>query len=620
MWSFFSCLSLRPSRRHDLDDDLPSALYCAEDPAELVRTIRDSVVGEGAVFPGPFGPRRITYSDYTASGRALSFIEDTIQRDILPHYANTHSESSHVGRQTLRFREDARAAIHRSVGGGPDDLVVACGSGSTAAIRKVIDILGLSKPTTPRTVVFIGPYEHHSNELPWRESAADVVCISLTDDGQIDQADLARRLVEFRDCACIGSFSAGSNVTGLLSDVSTITTLLHRHGALALWDYAACAPYVPINMNPSRSPSSLANLDAIFISPHKFPGGPGTPGILVAKRHLFRNAVPSTPGGGTVDFVTHTSHRYTPDLVAREEGGTPAIVESIRAGLVFQLKDRVGPAHIQRLEHSFARRAIQRWRRHPHLHLLGNLDLPRLSIISFNVLSPSGGVLHHNFVVALLSDLFGIQTRGGCSCAGPYGHRLLSVGDALSSRFAAAIAAGHEGLKPGWVRLNFNFFLSERTFEFVLDAVEFVASYGKRFLPLYRFDPHTGAWTHRDSHPVRRLADLDVGLSPSSSAKQGGERASERVFPRYLAEARRLAEKLDAAPSEEGEWVDPFPPEVRGLRWFVLPGIEGVELTMGGGAGVAGGESEEKVMGEKVDLAKTPSVSEVAHLSYAVAA
>ena len=496
----------------------------------MIETIRASVIGDDAAVVGPFGLRRVTYADYTASGRSLGFVEDFIRDAVLPLYANTHTESSGTGLQTTRFREDARRIIREAVGGDVrDHVVLFAGSGSTGAIDRLIDCLEIRLPADladrydladhvppgDRPVVFIGPYEHHSNELPWRESLADVVVIPEDHDGRIDLADLEAELIAHADRPLkIGSFSAASNVTGVISDVRAISILLHRHGALSLWDFAAAAPYVSIEMGPfaetsaGRETDPLAYKDAIFISPHKFIGGPGTPGVLVARRELFRNRVPSVPGGGTVAYVNPTEHRYLSDIEHREEGGTPAIVESIRAGLVFGLKEAVGTEAIREREEAFIRRAIERWSGHPNIDILGNPALDRLSIVSFVVRHPapagSPRYLHHNFVVALLNDLFGIQSRGGCSCAGPYGHRLLGIDLERSHEFEREIARGSEGIKPGWVRVNFNYFISEAVFEFILGAVELVASDGWRLLPHYRFEPDSGCGATPAARPNRR--------------------------------------------------------------------------------------------------------------------
>lgn len=547
---------------------------------DLVERIRESVIGRDTAVETPFGLRRVTYADYTASGRSLTFIEDYIRDQVLPLYANTHTETSGTGLQTTRFREDAREIIRESVGANrAEHAVIFAGSGSTGAVDRLIGILGIRLPKglddrhhlsdripiAERPVIFVGPYEHHSNELPWRESIADVIEIDEDPDGRIDLGQLEARLVEYaRRPLKIGSFSAASNVTGIISDTGAVTALLHSHGALSFWDFAASAPYVGIDMG-SRDGDRLAYKDAVFISPHKLIGGPGTPGVLVVRRELLTNAVPAVPGGGTVQYVSPDHHRYLPDQEHREEGGTPAIIESIRAGLVFKLKSEVGIDRIRALEHHFIRRAIESWTQNPNIRILGNPEADRLSIVSFVVQAPRG-VLHHNFVVALLNDLFGIQARGGCSCAGPYGHRLLGIDLETSSQFEQMIANGCEVIKPGWVRLNFNYFIPEEEFEYILEAVHLVANDGWRLLPLYTFDPETAVWRHRDGLPkppaTLRTADFsgsDHGPDPIS--------VPITALGDHLAEAKRILS--DAPASSDGS--PRLPPEAERLRWFPTP-------------------------------------------------
>ena len=569
--------------------------------ARLIETIRGAIIGDDSALDGPYGSRRVTYADYTASGRSLGFVEDFIRDEVMPLYANTHTEGSGTGRQTTQFRHDARDVIHRAVGGGADDVVIFTGSGATGAINKLIEILNLRIPADlslryglreripaeERPVVFIGPFEHHSNELPWRESIADVVVIREDADGRADLAHLADELARHAARPLkIGSFSAASNVTGIASDTRAISSLLHLHGALSLWDFAAAGPYVQITMNASE-PGGLDYKDAIFMSPHKFIGGPGTPGVLVAKRHLLKNTVPGQPGGGTVRYVNEQSHRYIDDPVSREEGGTPAIIESIRAGLVFQLKEAVGAAAIREREVDFIERAITSWSTSPNIHILGNKSAWRLSIVSFvvrhnGVPGNTKPYLHHNFVVALLNDLFGIQARGGCSCAGPYGHRLLGIDLDTSREFEREIVRGCEGIKPGWVRVNFNYFLSETQFQFLLDAIHLIASDGWRLLPHYTFDPDTGDWRHRSGHGAQpmRLADISYRTGKMAYRSRHGTEP-EWALPGYLEEARKII--ADAATAYRTlSLADPAStPDFESLRWFPLPAEVLAELRAG---------------------------------------
>ena len=415
-------------------------------------------------------------------------------------------------------------------------------------------------------MVFVGPYEHHSNELPWRESIADVVVIGEDADGHVDLADLESQLVRYAQRPLlIGSFSAASNVTGILTDTSAVAALLHTHGALSFWDYAAAGPYVPIRVSASR-PDQDDHKDAIFLSPQQPPGRAAdsrrsgrTP------RSSVRNEVPTVPGGGTVAFVDPVGHRYLDDPVAREEGGTPAIIESIRAGLVVGLKQAVGTDLIAAREERLWRHVLRRWADSPGIEILGSRQAARLSIVSFRI---RHGVdfLHHNFVVAVLNDLFGIQARGGCSFAGPYGHRLLAIGAALSARFARRNRSRLRGcetrLEPGQPQLLH------------LRRPGRLHRRGRRAhrrrrlspAPPVRFDPHTGLWRHASGPPRPQISLADVTYGPDGTMNypRGRGRAGEDAFPGYLRQARAL---LAALSSQLDDGNTGLSPEFEALRW-----------------------------------------------------
>jgi selenocysteine lyase/cysteine desulfurase len=535
-------------------------------------TLRKNIIGHDAVINGPFGPRRLMYADYVASGRSYGPIEDTIRNSVLPLYANTHTESSTTGRQSTAYREQARSIIGQSLNAGDDDAILFCGAGCTGAIDKLIGILRLKLPkgisrfgikteiaAKNRPVVFIGPYEHHSNDVQWRETIADVVTIAETDDGLLDLTDLEKQLKKYKNRPLkIGSFSAASNVTGIITDVQPVAKILHEHGAMACFDFAASAPYVSIDMNPDGG----IPLDAIYISAHKFLGGPGTPGLLVLKKELAQNKTPVIPGGGTVSYVSPCAQAYLSDIEHREEGGTPDIVGAIRAGLVFDLREKIGAQKISTHEQKFSELAIKRWGAHKNIQILGSSTAERLPIFSFLIRSGKGKYLHYNFVVALLNDLFGIQGRGGCSCAGPYGHRLLDIDLHMSQEYEAVISTGVEILKPGWVRAGFNYFYSDEEAELLLSAVEWIAEHGKEMLTYYGFNSATGVWTHIDAGEDK-MSDL---INPAQAMPLNSAPDS---IDKLIAYADTCIENAPACCAKSDCCILDTTPEH--LCWFSLP-------------------------------------------------
>ena len=567
------------------------------DPASLTPdALRAHTIGIDAPITTPFGARRIVYADFTASGRQLDFVEDHL-RDVAAVYANAHTEDSVTGRTATRLLHDAEAAIKRAVGAGEGGKVICCGNGSTGAIHKLQQILGVAiPPATLRElerrlgperadgeasgrlardlrdrgpVVFVGPFEHHSNEITWREGLCTVVEIGLDADGLVDLADLEAQLQDPRWAGRrkIGSFCAGSNVTGVLASVHQIARLLHAHDALAVFDYAASGPYVEIDMSGGGDPA--ARLDAVFLSPHKFLGGPGASGLLVFHESLYpRDLPPSVGGGGTVVYVTQSVHDYSDDIEARETPGTPGLFQTLRAAYALDVKAAVGVEAITAREHAHLARALARWREDGRIDILGpDRAEGRLGIVSFNIVDWVGGVLHPRFVTVLLDDLFGIQSRAGCSCAGPYGHRLLDIGPDQSERLRACSRDGLHGFKPGWARVGFHYSMDDAEADFVADAVLFVAEHGARFMPLYAFDVASGSWTHREGSSVALPYGLETALGDRPAPSAPLSRADrQRYYRETLRAARELASGLEAPAL--GRRLDS---EYADLQFFALP-------------------------------------------------
>lgn len=613
-------------------------------PSDALLGARAAAVGLGAVVGTALGERLSVYCDWAATGRAHAGVERCVLEGVLPTLANTHTTTSAAGLQTTCFREEARGAVARATNcrvqrsDKHSDVVVFAGHGATGAVNKLVGVLGLDRPLrvgasdSERAVVFVGPHEHHSNLLPWRESSALVVAVPEGVDGRVDEAALKAMLEEHkRHPLLIGAFSAASNVTGIEADVDGITETLHRAGALALWDYAQAAPFASLDMNPVRMLADGSGVnpwvykDAAFVATHKMLGGPGAPGILLAKRALFSLAsAPAAPGGGTVFFVTPRDHRYLSSREEREEGGTPDVVGAARAGLAFAVRARLLAAGGEARDRALGARVDAALRRVPSVEVLGPAaaSVARLASVSFMVRAPvamaggraqgaagtaAGLYLHYNFVCALLNDVFGVQCRGGCACAGPYGLALLGISDADAAAIEAQLLDKHEVLRPGFARLSFAPFMSDDEVEYVLAAVRAVAAHGWRALPQYRFDTRTGECKHASrarSFPERRwLAHMDWERGAGSGEAGGSEytavphvRGDGKIAARMAAQLAAGEEWLAALAPGGGEWSGDaaglnasLEGEAEALRWFMLPAEAHAAM---GGAPPSGGEAD----------------------------
>jgi selenocysteine lyase/cysteine desulfurase len=526
--------------------------------------IRRQIIGNDLIFKTPFGERNILYADYTASGRGLTIIEEKI-KNILRSYANTHTEDDYSGKYLTQLFHQALKRIKELVNAGDNGKIISVGSGSTGALKKLQEILGVYIPPatkerifksidplgksggeevqvmieSEKPVVFIGPYEHHTNELMWREAFVEVIVIGLDPQGRIDQTELAHKISDkkFQNRLKMASFSAGSNITGIRTDVYKIAKICHDNNSLIFFDFAAVAPYLEIDMNKDDD----TYFDAIFFSPHKFLGGPGSSGILVFREELYRSDLPpTTAGGGTVDYVGFHVHDYSKDIETREMAGTPPILQTIRAALAMDLKEKIGPDRIEDIEAEYTKDFLSRLKRMPNIVMVGRVDPEeKIPIISFNI-RHLDRILHPKFVTKLLNDLFGIQSRAGCSCAGPYGHLLLEIGDELSSKYREVIQQGLLGLKPGWVRVNIHYTFSREDVDFLVRAIDFVATHGHLFLSQYLFDIHTGEWKHKEFQEY----ETDFSIENSFETKCVDLSRIEEIRESYFQKAEKMARKL----------------------------------------------------------------------------
>jgi selenocysteine lyase/cysteine desulfurase len=460
---------------------------------------RGNIVGINASIPTPYGIKPMIYADWTASGRLYGPIEDHMRDVVGPLVGNTHTETSYTGRMMTNWYKDAVETIRKHINAGSDDIVICAYSGMTGVVNKLQRMLGLRvheqyrdrllPAEKDRAVVFVTHMEHHSNQTSWLETLADVVIIPPDSKGLPDLDALDRLLLYYANRPVkIGAFTSCSNVTGILTPYHKMAALMHKHGGVCFVDFAASAPYIDINMHPENPDERL---DAVYFSPHKCLGGPGSSGVLAFNRSLYRNTVPDISGGGTVDWTNPWGeHKYHDDIEAREDGGTPGFLQTMRTALALTLKNEMTTTRIQAREHQLLTTLWKAFKTIPGLHVLGGTALPRLGIVSFVI---SG--LHYNLVAALLNDRFGIQVRSGCSCAGTYGHYLLNLTRELSEAIKTRVLGGDMSVKPGWVRLSLHPTMTDEELDFVIEAIRQIAENGMEWAKSYRYDPATNEFT-----------------------------------------------------------------------------------------------------------------------------
>ncbi len=466
-------------------------------------------------FLGPCGEQTLLYADWTASGRLYRPIEQCLLEQFGPLVGNTHSESSTTGVAMTRAYQHAQALLKRHVRAGPADVIITQGSGMTAVVNKLQRMLGLrlpeqlapfcSLPEALRPVVFITHMEHHSNQTSWLETVADVEVIPPDARGLVAVEHLEEALKRYRARPLkLGAFTDCSNVTGIRTPVHALARVMHEHGGHCFVDFAASAPYVDINMHPG---DPLEKLDAVYFSPHKFLGGPGSPGVLVFDSELYHNRVPDQPGGGTVNWTNPWhQHSFVDNIEAREDGGTPGFLQTIKAALAVQLKEAMGTSRIRKREQALLGLLLAELRAIPRLHILADHVEERLPIVSFYVED-----VHYNLLVRLLNDRFGVQVRGGCSCAGTYGHYLLHVDPNRSHRITEKIDRGDLSEKPGWVRISLHPTTTTEEVQTVADAVRSSVKHAEAWGADYVYSPTTNEFRHvRDEqgHNVERLFQL----------------------------------------------------------------------------------------------------------------
>lgn len=462
---------------------------------------RNDIIGVDQTFNSPYGHQKIIYTDWTASGRLYRPIEEKLMNQFGPFVANTHTETTVTGTAMTLAYHEARHIIKHHVNANSDDILITDGTGMTGVVNKFQRILGLRIPenlkefaTIPeaiKPIVFISHMEHHSNQTSWLETIADVEVIPANDEGLFCLEALKVLLEKYKNRSFkIASITSCSNVTGIKTPYHEVAQLMHQHNGVCFVDFACSGPYVAIDMHPQASD---AYLDAIFFSPHKFLGGPGTSGVLIFNKNLYKNNVPDCPGGGTVSWTNPWGeHKYIDNIEDREDGGTPGFLQVIKTALVIQLKEKMGVQNILDREHELVEYIFATLNQLPNLHILANQHQDRLGVISFYI-----DDLHYNLGVKLLNDKFGIQTRGGCSCAGTYGHYLLHVDQETSHNLVCQISSGDLIQKPGWIRMSVHPTTTSAEIEFVCESIRLLSENHQEWAKEYQYNPKTNEFNHK---------------------------------------------------------------------------------------------------------------------------
>ena len=462
---------------------------------------RKNVVGIDQTYESPYGVQKMVYADWIASGRLYAPIEKKLFHDLGPFIGNTHTETSETGTLMTKAYHHAQQIIKKHVNASNTEVLINTGYGMTGAIVKFQRILGLKYcgqllkrdclKESERPVLFITHMEHHSNHTSWFETVTDVVVLKPDHNLLVDPEELRRQLKKYEDRKLkIGSFTACSNVTGIHTPYAQLARIMHENGGLCFVDFAASAPYCEINMNPE---DPLEKLDAIFFSPHKFLGGPGASGVLIFDKSMYRNPVPDQPGGGTVDWTNPWGeYKYVDNIEAREDGGTPGFMQAIKTALAIELKEQMGVDQICEREEQLLNRAFTGLEKINGIHILADNVRNRIGVISFYIENQ-----HYNLIVKLLSDRYGIQVRGGCACAGTYGHFLLDVSYEKSKLISEKITSGDLSEKPGWVRLSLHPVMTDAEVDYIIHAVSEISANYHKWQADYVYNKHTNEFQHK---------------------------------------------------------------------------------------------------------------------------